>query len=390
MRKMMKKLKGGAPRQRFFSQSWALVLEPSELEAAEPQERNSETEEVVRSLQEENNEMKKKIFSLNSKLKEVSSREPRKQHKSVDELGVRQKRRLKRARSSSCKASLGWLDEEGYTPISVQVLNKSTKQVEQIELENVEELLGDSSEVHTNDLDLLDMMLFVKDSYSVSDVAYHEMAQLCKQLPRQYKIKERIKDLNRLWNIKPLPNDIEGVQQSLQERLKVRIERLVQISPPDSEFVKSKKVNVKLSGDGTCIGKRLHVVCFTFTVLEESEITGSYEGNHVLAVFKTPEKYTFLKMALEDIIKDVERLKQIEVGQDNFSVDYYMGGDWKFLASITGIDSASSTYSCIWCKCGRGERYDPDKEWSVTDSSKGARSVEEIVEYAALPRSKQI
>ena len=205
MRKMMKKLKGGAPRQRFFSQSWALVLEPSELAAAEPQERNTETEEVVRSLQEENNEMKKKIFSLNSKLKEVSSREPRKQHKSVDELGVRQKRRLKRARSSSCKASLGWLDEEGYTPVSVQVLNKSTKQVEQIELENVEELLGDSSEVHTNDLDLLDMMLFVKDSYSVSDVAYHEMAQLCKQLPRQYKIKERIKDLNRLWNIKPLP-----------------------------------------------------------------------------------------------------------------------------------------------------------------------------------------
>ena len=231
------------------------------------------------------------------------------------------------------------------------------------------------------------MMLFVKDSYSVSDVAYHEMAQLCKQSPRQYKLKERIKDLNRLWNIKPLPNDIEGVQQSLQEWLKVQIEHLVQISPPDSEFMKSK-VNVKLSGDGTCIGKRLHVVCFTFTVLEESEITGSCEGNHVLAVLKTPEKYTFLKMGLEDI-KDVEWLKQIEVGQDTFSVDYYMGCDWKFLASITGIDSASSTYSCIWCKCDHGEQYDPDKEWSVTDSSKGARSVEEIVEYAALPRSKQ-
>ena len=150
MRKMMKKLKGGAPRQRFFSQLWALEVEPGELEAAEHQDRNTETDEVVRLLQEENKEMKKKILSLNSKLKEVSSHEPRKQYKSVDKLGVRQKRRLKRARSSSCKASLGWLDEEGYTPISIQVLNKSTKQVEQIELENVEELLGDSSEVHKN------------------------------------------------------------------------------------------------------------------------------------------------------------------------------------------------------------------------------------------------
>ena len=54
----------------------------------------------------------------------------------------------------------------------------------------------------------------------------------------------------------------------------------------------------------------------------------------MLAVFKTPEKYTFLKMALEDnIVKDVERLKQIEVGQDTFSVDYYMGGDWKWVMS---------------------------------------------------------
>ena len=280
--------------------------EPGELKAAEHQDRNTEAEEAVRSLQEKNKEIKKKVLSLNSKLKEVSSHEPSKQYKLVDELGVRQKQRLKRARSSSCKASLGWLDEESYTPISIQVLNKSTNQVEQIELENVEELLGDTSEVHTNDLNLLDMMLFVKDSYSVSDVAYHEMAQLCKQLPRQYKIKEQIKDLNKLWNIKPLPNDIEGVQQSLEDRLKVRIEHLLRVSPPDSEFIKSKKVNVKLSGDGTCIGKRLHVVCFTFTVLEESEITGSYKGNHALAVFKTPEKYTFLKMALD---KDVERLK---------------------------------------------------------------------------------
>ena len=78
---------------------------------------------------------------------------------------------------------------------------------------HVEELLGDSSDIHTSDLDLLDMMLFVKDSHSISDIAYHEMAQLCKQLPRQYKVK--------LWNIKPLPNDVELVQQPLEDGLKV-------------------------------------------------------------------------------------------------------------------------------------------------------------------------
>ena len=131
--------------------------------------------------------------------------------------------------------------------------------------------------------------------------------------------------------------------------------------------MRSKRVRIKLSGDGTCIGKRLHVVCFTFTVLEESDKTGSFEGNYVLAVFKTPENYTHLKKAFVDVIKDVDRLKQIEIDDKIFEVEHFLGGDWKFLASITGIDAASSTYACIWCKCSREERFDPDKEWSVTN-----------------------
>ena len=177
----MKKLKGGAPCQRYFSQLWTLQLEPSEVEQ---QDSGVQAESVVRSLQQENDMLKKKVLGLNNKLKEVASHEPKKQYKPVEQLGARQQRRLKRARSSSCKASLGWLDEGGYTPISVHVLNKSTKEVEQIELESLEDLLGAGSEVHMNDLDMLDMMLFVKDSHSVSDTAYHEMSQLCKELPR--------------------------------------------------------------------------------------------------------------------------------------------------------------------------------------------------------------
>ena len=43
---------------------------------------------------------------------------------------------------------------------------------------------------------------------------------------------------------------------------------------------------VKLSGDGTNIGKRLHVVNFTFTMLDEGEKAYSAEGNHVLAIVK--------------------------------------------------------------------------------------------------------
>ena len=47
-----------------------------------------------------------------------------------------------------------------------------------------------------------------------------------------------------------------------------------------------------------------------------------------------------------------------------------------------GIDSATSQYSCIWCKCSSEERYNPDTTWSITDPSQGARTIEENLELS--------
>lgn len=44
---------------------------------------------------------------------------------------------------------------------------------------------------------------------------------------------------------------------------------------------------------------------------------------------------------------------------------------------VLGIDGATSTYSCIWCKCPKQQRFDPTEKWSLTDTTKGARSTEE-------------
>ena len=107
---------------------------------------------------------------------------------------------------------------------------------------------------------------------------------------------------------------------------------------------------MKLSGDGTSIGKRLHVVNFTSTLLDEGDKAYSYEGNHSLAIFKDQESYEGLKSALENIIKEVDILNQITVMDSNFSIEYYLGGDWK--------------------------RHDLEKKWSLLDTKKG-RSTEE-------------
>ncbi len=96
-------------------------------------------------------------------------------------------------------------------------------------------------------------------------------------------------------------------------------------SPPDADFITKKIVRVKLSGDGTNIGKRLHVVNFGFTILE-GDRAYSAAGNHCIAIFKEPEKYTSLKNALKDVSTEVESLSTIVVNDTTFAIEYYLGG----------------------------------------------------------------
>ena len=150
-------------------------------------------------------------------------------------------------------------------------------------------------------------------------------------------------------------------------------------SPPgDASFIQNSKLRVKLTGDGTNIGKHLHVVNFAFTVLEEGDKAYGASGNHCIAIFKESESYGAMKLCLTDIIRQVKELESgITVCEQKFDIEFYLGGDWEFLSMITGIDTATCTHACIWCKCPALERHDSTQVWSITDSTLGARSIEE-------------
>ena len=185
----------------------------------------------------------------------------------------RHKRRLVAQRKVSCSSALHWLENNGYIPLRVEVKNIQTGSTESIEL-NTKEVFGQNAESITDDdLQIINMMLFVKDKYNISSRAYHELAKICKSMPRYYKVQQRIAELNLLWNIKPTPNNTCGVQQSLQDRLRQRVQHLHHTTSLDAPFRKNLSLHVKLSGDGTNIGKRLHVVNFSFTLLEEGAMT---------------------------------------------------------------------------------------------------------------------
>lgn len=97
---------------------------------------------------------------------------------------------------------------------------------------------------------------------------------------------------------------------------------------------------MKLTGDGTTIGKRLRVANFAFTILKEGDRAYGSSGSHCIAIFEEPEIYESMKICHRDIIRVVEHLNEIQTNSETYSIKYYLGGDWKFLAMITGIDSS--------------------------------------------------
>ena len=352
---------------------------------------------VIEQLHKENEQLYLKMKTtekanekLHKELSTVTNTHVSKRRSTGTDYSERHLRRLKHQRTGTCCASLEWLGREGYIPLKLEVLNTKSGDVETIVLNEgrCQEIFGQDS-ITDDELDMINMLLFVKDKYDVSGRAYHEFASICKQLPRHYKLQRRISELNELWNIKPTPNNTCGVQQSLEDRLHIRISQLHKVAPKDVQFRTEQKIRLKLSGDGTNIGKRLHVINFTFTLLDEGSKAYSSDGNHVIAILKDEENYDSLQRGLADVRNEVEQLTSIEVEGITYDLEYYLGGDWKFLAIVMGIDSAKSDYACIWCKCSKEERSNMDKTWSITDTTHGARTIQENIELSRKPKSKK-
>ena len=123
----------------------------------------------------------------------------------------------------------------------------------------------------------------------------------------------------------------------------------------------------------------------------------SSKGNHTLAIINSTEDYDLLKTLLSDLVEEVKHLSSMTIEGVTFPIEFYLGGDLKFLATICRIQSATATYSCVWCTCLSSERYDMTKEWydmtkewSITDPEKGAWTIDSIKLYHKKSKNKQM
>ena len=281
-----------------------------------------------------------------------------------------------------CKDGLTFLGLTEHIPLTLKVKSKSGS-IETLILDD-QNIDREETEQEKSQAVQINMLLYAKERFNMNNEAYHELSMILnKCMPRSYLIKRKIQDMNSSFNIKPIGSNIEGFEQSIKELLPQVIEQLQHTNATVPEIIK-----VKLSGDGTWLGSKLHVINFTFTLPDFPNAKAS-SGNTLLAIFKAPESYKNLKKALYNIAIDCENFTHVTVNDKIYPLLFYLGGDLKFLNLMCGIDSNSSKYSCLWCTCSSGQRYDMTKDWSIIDTKKGARTIEMITKCAILKNKEK-
>ncbi len=90
----------------------------------------------------------------------------------------------------------------------------------------------------------------------------------------------------------------------------------------------------------------------------------------MLGIFKLKESYKTLKIALQEIINDLEQIKTVTIDGVTFKIEWTLGGDLKWLATIRGINLANSNQPCIWCTwIQKSFEVKENQIWSINERS---------------------
>ena len=271
-------------------------------------------------------------------------------------------------------------DTSTFIPTQLHLKNKETNETVKVDLET--ELSSTVSPAPTNKPEISTKALYIKDKFAIPDRTYRELSLLTSDLPSHHQLKQLSKEIDSTTQITSPPEGIIGVQQKFRDRLITRLNHMLK-----KTGTLPNKLLIILSGDGTNIARSMHVINFTFTVL--NDVPEATTTNHTLAILKATESYNELRTGLSDLTEEMEEMQQIEHQGKTIEIEYFLAGDWKFLALVTGIGAANSNYPCIWCKCSKEMKYDMNRQWSITDQQKGARTISEALKYGSLAKSKQ-
>ena len=211
---------------------------------------------------------------------------------------------------------MAFLKTQEYTPVKLTVRNKNGD-IEDSTLIDPEAKSKSISRKQTINEATINKFFYAKDKLDISNEAYHEIAMIREDLPRSPVIKAKGKELSSSFDTKAVERGVEGYHQSIRGVLTLLLDHFRQ--PMTNESFPATN-RVKLSGDGTWIGNKLHAINFTFT-LPDFPCAKSADGNVHLAIFKGSENYQYLQNALRDIVNETMEFTSVSLQGKIYQID---------------------------------------------------------------------
>ena len=291
----------------------------------------------------------------------------------------RSKFRIKGELKDNCQLALDFMGLYELVPYKVTFYDPVGESFDSLSLISEEEFSLSSAqdsalpEEQVDKLDDVLLLLYIKDKFNISNKAWCEISMFSSKLPSYYTLNNRLKSLNKQWVVYPTPGGADGVQVKFKESLLMQVERLLR-----NRLISGNILKIKLTGDGTRVGKHLQLLNISYCIINE-EVAATEKGNYVLAVIKIKENYEGIKDSLKDLREEMATLETIVYAGATFNVEFFLGGDWKFLATVCGIGPANQNIACIWCLCPRVLRHDVSQEWPLNDKdTKVSRTIDSI------------
>jgi len=196
-------------------------------------------------------------------------------------------------------------------------------------------------------------------------------------LPKSYLIKQSRARLNATYHIERTPGIYPGASLNFTSTPCDHVKELLRKTPE----LKGRKIQVKLSGDGARMSRTTNYMTMSFTLLQLNESVMSPKHNRTVAIINGPEKYETLKTSLSPFSDDVNQLickSTLPIDGENVELEFFLGGDMKFLLMILGLSSATADYACLWCKIHKDDRWDTTKPMNYYNEEPMRRTLEEV------------
>ncbi|KAI8506439.1 hypothetical protein Bbelb_158660 [Branchiostoma belcheri] len=216
--------------------------------------------------------------------------------------------------------------------------------------------------------------LRIKDKFVISDAGYQEIRMMSPNtVPPLYRLVNERVEQNKMIQIN---TDTEVCNMS---RRSVR-EVLTHLLRLPKHKSCGEEISVRFSGDGRQVTRNNRIGAVMGTVrivpnrntinanLDNAQLHHSIDEEASVFIYEGGEDYETQQKTAALVYHEIEDIRQNGIVIDGklIKVKWYLTADWKYMATLLGLNQASSKAFCIWCHCTKKDICDFDIDsWNI-------------------------